>query len=39
MLQTTQIEIIILVSLAAHTSCQTATIMCGQEAIISAPMR
>ena len=39
MLQTTQIEIIILVSLAAHTSCQTATTMCGQEAIISAPMR
>lgn len=39
MLQTTQIEIIILVSLAAHTSCQTATIMCGQEAIISAPMK
>lgn len=39
MLQTMQIETIILVSLAARIAFQTATIMCGQEAIISAPMR
>ena len=38
-LQTMQIETIILVSLAARITFQTATIMCGQEAIISAPMR
>ena len=39
MFQTMQIETIILVFLVARTTFQTATIMCGQEAIISAPTR
>lgn len=39
MFQAMQIETIILVLVVARTTFQTATIMCGQEARISAPMR